>query len=324
MTGQAVDRAAANADVAQPVPAPVGHVFVVGQPRTGTHLMCDIINASGEAGIGGETRFISGAPRLGLARPGLLASLPSADAPLTEDEARRVVEAIARRVGRGDRQTAYWRRILAEVGEAELLDRFLATPRRARDLLDVGMSIRARGRRIRGDKTPANLYHVPRLLEWFPDARVIHMMRDPRDVFASTMKQGWIGPRRLRLPATGVLDLTVGFWWALDMAYRWRRAVRLDEAYRRRYPGQYLLCRFEELVADPDRNIRRACDFLGIPVTERMLAPRIKHSSYFRHRTPGFRTDALARWRRTLNPALAAWIALLCGPDLERYGYPRR
>jgi len=44
---------------------------------------------------------------------------------------------------------------------------------------------RGEGKSRWGDKTPYYVMHLPKLLEWFPDAQIVHLIRDGRDVALS-------------------------------------------------------------------------------------------------------------------------------------------
>jgi hypothetical protein len=299
------------------------HIFVVGLARTGTHLMQSVLNTSPKVHIGPESLFLGGAPRFGgLRRRGVASLFPDNDRPLSDDEAREIVERLFRSGGRSAGRHRYWQGLASQIEPQEFLRRFLATPRRARDLLDAALDVYARGRDIGGDKTPSNLFAVPTLFEWFPEARVIHMLRDPRAVFASAMGKGFVGAGRLRLPRTKALDLLLGFWWAFDVAARWRTAAELDSAYRSRYPDGYLACRLEDLVTDPETVIPRVCAFVGVPYTPAMLDRPVVSSSFLPRGSRGIRPEVAQRWRRELHPLLARWTALLCGKALQENGYP--
>ena len=299
------------------------HIFVVGLARTGTHLMQSVLNTSPAVRIGPESLFLGGAPRFGgLRRRGVASLFPRDDRPLSDEEAREIVGRLVGSGGRSAGRRDYWHGLARYVEPEELMERFLATPRRARDLLDLALDIYARGRDIGGDKTPSNLFAIPTLLEWFPDARVIHMLRDPRAVFASAIGKGFVGAGRLRLPRTETLQLLLGFWWAFDVAARWRAAAALDREYRSRYPDGYLACRLEDLVTDPQTIIPPVCAFVGVPYTEAMLDRPVVSSSFLPRGSRGIRPEVAQRWRSELHPLLARWTALLCGKALQEHGYP--
>lgn len=83
-----------------------------------------------------------------------------------------------------------------------------------------------------------------------PDARMIHMIRDP----TSSTRDG-DGP------------WTTG--WIMG---KWLTSARLAERNERRFPGSYLVIRHEELVADEERILRTVCEFLDEPFDERVAA----------------------------------------------------
>lgn len=302
---------------------PTSHIFVVGLARTGTHLVRSILNTSEKVHLGPESHFLGGAPRLGfLARPGILAAFPGPDAPLSEKAADRLVGRLVSGAGGRLGRAPYWRSTAKVEGADALRRRFVASARRPQDLLAAALEIQARGRPIGGDKTPSNLFYVPTIVDWFPDARVIQIIRDPRAVYASAQGKGFVGPRRLGLPSARPLQLVLGFWWAIDLARRWRRAMDLDQRFQERFPSNYTSLRFEDLVNDPEPEIRHLCDFVGVPYTETMLDRPVVSSSFLPRGTRGIRAEAREKWRAELPAILARWIALLCGSRLTERGYP--
>ncbi len=84
------------------------------------------------------------------------------------------------------------------------------------EFLDEFMHLCAskRGKERWVEKTPANVLHVDRIFAYWPDAVFLHMVRDPRDVYASMKEAGkWADPRQfaeLWMHFIGTFDLMRG------------------------------------------------------------------------------------------------------------------
>ena len=295
------------------------HVFIVGLPRTGTGLMRYVLNASPDVGLGGESRFLPAHRRLGLVRRagfGELAMPVSIAA--TEELVDRAVERVYDR-----RAPAFWRKLAARVSRHEFRGAFAATDRTRRDLLDLGLAYYAVDKRVRGEKTPAHIHSVPTLLAWFPDAKVIHMLRDPRAVYVSNNRKYL----RKRLPrfSRAIRSAGLGYelYSSLDMVLEWRRTMRTHALYEGAFPGRYRAFRFEDMVRRPDATIREACEFLDVTYSDAMLDQVVANSSFLpRDAATGFDPAATDRWRSHLHPVIARWFRLWAGGALTRAGYP--
>jgi hypothetical protein len=101
------------------------------------------------------------------------------------------------------------------------------------------------------DSTPTNIPHLLRIKRDFPDARIIHIIRDGRDVALSLDKRGWSRP----LPwdrANGLL--AAGFYW------EW--IVRKGRGFGSVLQSDYLEIMYENLVREPTELLHRLGDFL--------------------------------------------------------------
>lgn len=101
--------------------------------------------------------------------------------------------------------------------------------------------------------------HVSQAAEQFPEAKFIHLLRDPRDVARSSVGMGWAGHSYYG----------VAHW--IDTEADWD-AANLP-------PERALTVRFEDLILDLDAGLRDICEFLGIPYEPEMLEYH-KHASY--------------------------------------------
>jgi len=101
--------------------------------------------------------------------------------------------------------------------------------------------------RIWVDHTPSNIRYASTLLEHFPDAKMIHLVRDGRAVAASIMPLDW-GPNTIHRAA---------HWWVQKVAYGLAAESFWGE-------NKIIRFRFEDLVRKTETSLRRLCSFLDI------------------------------------------------------------
>jgi hypothetical protein len=174
-----------------------------------------------------------------------------------------------------------------------------------------------------GDASPELIYCAESLIEAFPDARIVAVIRDGRDVVASMLAD----PRALAWFRRGVANVDSEFpnpffgiettadqdaWPGLSpagkCAMRWRGAVhKLARLRADLTDGQLTTFRYEHLVAEP----RSAAGALGQFVDAKVS----------RIDTPGGAAAESGVWRRLLSPAQLAEIEKVAGPQLRRVGY---
>jgi hypothetical protein len=138
----------------------------------------------------------------------------------------------------------YPEKALAEVG----LDR-----RRLRYLLwdrVLHRELAASGKKLLVNKTPNDVFIVKRILECWPDARFIFLLRHPGAIARS---------RRALRPQDS----------PEENAQTVARYCNALEAARRSHDG--LTIRYEDLATNPEAVTRRLCEFLGVPWEARML-----------------------------------------------------
>ena len=124
----------------------------------------------------------------------------------------------------------------------------------------------------------ATIHHgFSRALWVWPNARFIHLVRDPRDV----------GPARIREGFSG------NIWHALD---NWIQAEDEWATLKRMVPSERLMTvRFSDLVADYHTTLTGICQFLGVDYTSQML--NYAQDTDYREPSPTLAGD----WRRYLE-----------------------
>ena len=102
----------------------------------------------------------------------------------------------------------------------------------------------------------------------------------------------------------------------------WLRMVKLHQKYQRLYPNNYYLCKFEDLVNDPEAQLHRLCDFLEIDFKDQMLELSLQNSSLVpRHQAKGIDASAAERWRGKVSPLTSKWVSFWSKKRLLELGY---
>jgi Sulfotransferase family len=162
-----------------------------------------------------------------------------------------------------------------------------------------------------GDKTPHYVHHVDHLLRVWPRARFVVLVRDGRDV-ALSLRRMPFGPNNA---------------WAA--AQWWVRGIRAGERAQLEHPGAVLTMRYEDLAREPEREVARICEYLGLSYAPEMLAleraDRSKivpeQASWFPTIFDGINTRAVGRWQREMPRRDQRLFAALAAPELARLGY---
>jgi hypothetical protein len=158
-------------------------------------------------------------------------------------------------------------------------------------------------------KSPTHTARVRTILEVFPDARFVHIVRDPLVLFPSTVRL-W----RSLSEVQGLQVLSQRAAWierhVLDTFVRMYQCFEQD---RERIPaGRLFDVRYEELVADPVGQMRRIYRELGLgdfgEVEPALMRHAMKSRSY---RTNQYR----------LPPEVADKVRGRWAPYFQRYGY---
>jgi hypothetical protein len=209
------------------------------------------------------------------------------------------------------------------------------------------------GARAVGDKSPSSTIHQQSVIDlhtFFPDASLIYLVRDGRDVAASERFRNFVeGSRFLSMEdrrilrdlranpaAFGSLGRSIFSASMLRRVARgWATDVReIDREARRLLRSRYITVRYEDLLADSVREMRRIWTFLG---SARM--PRSIRASIFRelsanpdeewqHRRDRGLASLLAKgrsgnWRSLYTPRDREIFKAEAGTVLVDWGYER-
>ncbi len=162
------------------------------------------------------------------------------------------------------------------------------------------------------DHTPENLGYAASLLQLFPNAKMIHIIRDGRAVAASILPLDW-GPNSIIKAARWWTRLT-SFGLAAETVYGPKRVMRV---------------KYEALVLEPEATMRAISEFLELDYQPEMLqSTGFNPPSYTtkQHKLVGARPDpaVVTRWEQKLSTRQVEIFENLTRDFLTFLGYPLR
>jgi hypothetical protein len=158
------------------------------------------------------------------------------------------------------------------------------------------------------EKSPAHTYFARSLLEWYPHAKVIAIVRDGRDAMLSLRETPW-GDRPTK-------------WYAADWIYR----QKLIEKAADLHPDRVRIVRFEDLVANQDSVIADLARFLGLDASSDREPSKIKTipdwEARWKRRAAGEADASRAgRWATQGDHAEMTAFTAIAGDKLRSLGY---
>lgn len=121
-----------------------------------------------------------------------------------------------------------------------------------------GMAWRLSGERCFTDKLPSNFLNAGFICEALPQAKILHMVRDPMETCFSNLRELFS-------------DANPYSYDQLELADFYRHYRALMAHWHARYPGRILDVDYAQLTRDPEQVMRRVCDFIGIAFEPGML-----------------------------------------------------
>jgi Sulfotransferase family len=282
-------------------------VFVIGAPHSGTDLLARALKRSAGLHVTiGQRSVLS------------------------------VVHAFARspsiQRGRGDAAATVLRDAFAQAWQVTAHGCLSCSPqcREAGGVNGAGVCMPEREIVRYGDASPDLIYCAEALVDAFPDARLVQIVRDGRDVVAGMLADAgtlaWFKPGMANVasefpnPFFGIeteADLVAwpGLSAAGKCAMRWRGSVRKMARLRTGLRADQLTTlRYEQMMRQPEATARAVSAFVGAPVQPVQIRT---------HRPgPGQSAGVEAGgWRRLLTPTQVTQIEQVAGNDLRRVGY---
>jgi sulfotransferase family protein len=276
--------------------SPKAPVFVLGSARSGTTLLYHMLLSSGGFAVYRAESHVYNliVPRFG---------------DLNDGENRR-------------RLMKMWLRShqyrVSGLDAQQIEQKIMAECRSGGDFLRIVMEEIARKQGVDrwAESTPEHLLYLDQIKREFPNARVIHIIRDGRDVALSYVKQGWTHP----LPWDKQDELLVaGMYW------KW--IVRKGRENGRQIAPDYMEIHFEDLVNRPQEVLAKVSEFIDHPldydkIQQSAIGSVSKPNTSFETNSGENGFNPVGRWKDKFSPEELARFEMLVGDLLEELGYP--
>lgn len=170
------------------------------------------------------------------------------------------------------------------------------------DQLLYGFAVRE-GKRRWAEKTPGNVVHMDKIIELWPDAQILHIIRDPRDVFASLRQaKKW-----------DTIEEFMDRWCAfIGSAEKHKDLLDLNDK-------RYLEIRYEKLVINPDDVMEKILCFLNEDFEENVAHFHGKKDDFTKVlEATGKASTTLDRLRKPLSTErIGIWRKILEKSDID-------
>lgn len=266
--------------------------FIFGSPRSGTSLLSRMIDSHEHLVVPNESLIFK-----------MFSSFIHCYGDLSRLENQRVLlqDILATRV------IGYWQPrpdfetvsgLITRPGFAGVIEALICSTAKDKDL------------QAWGEKSPGHVFYWNEIKREFPQAKVIHIVRDGRDV-ASSIINARMGPKT--------------YYAAAQM---WRDYLAQIEAIKQDCAAdQFIEMRYESLLANPQRDLQKICDLLGVTYSDSMLNFFEKDTNYQTDKTnlENLRKPLIAdnqeKWRQNLSPQDLQEFETVAGDFLSRFGY---
>ena len=224
-------------------------LFIIGVGRSGTTLIMSMMNAHSQVAFVPETHFIKK-----YIVPALKGKLPSSSELTTKLQSDKDIQ----RLGDGLDYTS----LSLSSNANELANNFWNTFESI-----VGSDVA-----FVGDKDPMNAPYLSQIKSVYPDAYILHIIRDPRDVILSRIKSEWGKNTPFFLH---VAEYQSHIYQALGDG-------------RDLFGEQYHEIKYEDLLDDSEGILKGVCEWLNLPYEQEMLNYQEKAKALISGVTPSF------------------------------------
>lgn len=169
------------------------------------------------------------------------------------------------------------------------------------------------------EKTTSSEIYASEASKWFPQAKFIHVLRDPRDNWAS-LKSGWEVRFKYQNDTIGRL--------MHSMIERGKFGFELAVRNQKRFgKKKYKIIRYEDLVGNTKSVMEDVCRFLDISFSRKVLTPTIcgkvwKGNNYSKKNFKGPSSYNVSRWKERITEQEAKLLEYHFEDFMKKFDYP--
>ncbi|MGK0388475.1 MAG: hypothetical protein ACI94Y_001205 [Maribacter sp.] len=267
-------------------------VFIVGVPRSGTTLLTDLLNRTGQIIFPPETHYFGGVWRK------------------HQDIENYPKEKVAELLDRTISQSAIKEFRFSDEEKEAIISTVLSSKVSHSNILDAIVSQYAKRYNIPnwGEKTPTHAYYIKPLLEAFPKAKIILITRDPRDVVLSLQKVPWY---------KGSL---------LFYMKQWKEFLHVKKEVPSK---QFFKIRYEDLITAPQEKMKELCQFIDIPYSADIFSDKEVDIHSFNVESEPWKKKNLGKidpnnkykWMQNMDAKSVAYMSSRLEKELKEEGY---
>jgi hypothetical protein len=177
------------------------------------------------------------------------------------------------------------------------------------------------GKKWAGDQTPRHVFYIQELIDWYPEAKFIHIVRNPCAVLFSQKKK-WKAGLRWGLPRFELLRTFLNYH-PITTTIIWEKSVTAGLKSQKTITKKSMkTVFFENLVANPKKEIKKICDFLQIEFILDMINVTVEFSA--KKNDEGYKGISKAiseRWISELSKTEIFIAERLAGCRMKYLGY---
>jgi len=177
------------------------------------------------------------------------------------------------------------------------------------------------GKKCCGEQTPNHVFHIDQLINLFPKAVFINMVRDPRAVVLS-QKNKWKAAKRSGQPLLEIIRTRINYH-PITQSILWIKSVDSALVAINKFgDGKVKNVYYEALVNEPEKQLKSVCSFIGVEYSHSMLDISVSMSSNV-SAPSGLGVDASLtdKWRTMLSSTEIFFVELFCKRQARSIGY---